>query len=180
VRRPVFWFLWPAGEVTPVDAAAVQARWIRVCGRGPWRWAFLTACTAAVVTLSSAALAVALTRPGWLSVLLTTIVVVPLVALLARAWVAGTYVSDRGIKVSRILATEAVPWSVVAGVVDSPDSRLLGTPLRVPGLGVVILDDAGRGIRTHVESASPDLWLRPQARAAAADRLRTWHRETRG
>ena len=112
--------------------------------------------------------------------LLTTIVVVPLVALLARAWVAGTYVSDRGIKVSRILATEAVPWSVVAGVVDSPDSRLLGTPLRVPGLGVVILDDAGRGIRTHVESASPDLWLRPQARAAAADRLRTWHRETRG
>jgi len=180
VRRPVFWFLWPTADPGPLDGAAMQTRWIRVCGRGPWRWGFLTLCTAAVVTLSCAAVAVALTRPGWLSLLVTVAVVLPLVGLLARAWVAGTYVSDRGIKVSRILTTEAIPWPCVTDVVDAPGSRLLGTPLRVPGLGVVIRDDAGQGIRTHVESASPDLWLRPQAWSAASDRLRTWVRETRG
>lgn len=193
MRRPIFWFLWPAAEPGPVDGDAVQARWIRVCGRGPWRWAFLIVCSAAVVTLSSAALAVAVTRPGWLSLLLSALVIVPLVALLARAWVAGTYVSDRGVKVSRILATDVAPWPEVADIAVARGSRWLGLPIRVGGERVVVRlvgaadardadapgDRAPDTIDTHVETASPDLWLRPQAWSAASDRLHTWLRETR-
>ena len=188
MRRPIFWFLWPAAEPGPVDGDAVQARWIRVCGRGPWRWAFLIACSAAVVTLSSAALAVVVTQPGLLTLLLSALVIVPLVALLARAWVAGTYVSDRGIKVSRILATDVAPWPEVADIAVASGSRCLGLPIRVSGERIVVhLAGATNNARvatadvidTHVETASPDLWLRPQAWLAASDRLRTWQRETR-
>lgn len=188
MRRPIFWFLWPAAEPGPVDGDAEQARWIRVCARGPWRWAFLIASSAAVVTLSSAALAVVVTQPGWLPLLLSVLVIVPLVALLARAWVAGTYVSDRGIKVSRILATDVAPWPEVADIAVARGSRWLGLPIRVGGERIVVsLAGAAHTpgaappdvITTHVETASPDLWLRPQAWSAASDRLRTWLRETR-
>ncbi|MEY4170621.1 MAG: hypothetical protein RLZ94_1694 [Actinomycetota bacterium] len=179
MRRPIFWFLWPAATPGPLDAAASQTKWARVCGRGPWRWGFLVACTAAVVTLSSAALAVVVAQPGWLALVLSAVVVIPLIALLARAWVAGTYVSDRGIKVSRILSTEAIPWSAVGAVGSTQRSRCLGTPLRIPGTTVTISDATGRVMGTHIETASPDLWLRPQSFDAARDRLGTWLRETR-
>jgi hypothetical protein len=183
VRRPVFWFIWPASEPGPVDSDAVQTRWTRVCGRGPWRWAFLIAFSLVVVGVVAAAISVVLSQPDVVTVLLGTIIVVPLTALLARAWVAGTYVSDRGVKVSRILVTEALPWSAVSDVVKLPGSRWLGTPLRVAGqrIAVCVTEDPGPSstIRTDIESASPDLWLRPQAFDAAADRLRTWLRETR-
>ncbi len=178
MRRPIFWFLWPAAEPGPVDGDAVQVRWMRICGRGPWRWAFLIASSAAVVTLSSAALAVVITAPSVLALLISAIVVIPLVALLARAWVAGTYVSDRGIKVSRILTTVVVPWPEIADIAWIRGSRWLGLPLRVSGEHAIV-QMADASIATHVETASPDLWLRPQAWAAASDRMRTWLREAR-
>lgn len=179
----MFWFLWPVPDPGPLDADAVQAHWTRVCGRGPWRWAFLIAMSAAVVLVISSAAAATLAQPGWLTVALTIIVALPLVALLARAWVAGTYVSDRGVKVSSVLATEVLPWAAVTAIVTAEGTRVLGTPLHAQGQRVVvrIVDDAGvpTDIRTHVETASPDLWLRPQSWSAASDRLRTWLRETR-
>ena len=183
MRRPVFWFLWPTAEPGPLDADAVQARWTRVCGRGPWRWAFLVTMSAAVVIVISSAAAAALAQPGWLTLALTIVVALPLVALLARAWVAGTYVSDRGVKVSSVLTTEVLPWAAVTAIVIAEGTRVLGTPLRAGGQRVVvrIVDDshASSDVATHIETASPDLWLRPQAWAAASDRLRTWLRETR-
>ena len=178
MRRPVFWFLWPAGDPGPVDAAAVQSRWLRVCPRGPWRWAFLLTMSAVVVITASAAFAAALADPGWVTLLLSAVIVVPLVALLARAWVAGTYVCDRGIKVSSVLRTEVVPWTAVGGVTVDESTRLLGTPLRIRGQRLTITGPQPP-IATHIETASPDLWLRPQAWAAASDRVRTWLRETR-
>ena len=183
MRRPVFWFLWPAADPGPLDADAVQDRWTRVCGRGPWRWAFLVVVSAAVVIAISSATAAALAQPGWITIALTIVVALPLVALLTRAWVAGTYVSDRGVKVSSVLATEVLPWTTVTDIVTARGTRLLGTPLRTGGQRVVVrIVDGTHGsseIPTHIETASPDLWLRPQAWSAASDRLRTWLRETR-
>lgn len=183
MKRPVFWFLWPTRDPGPLDADAVQTHWTRVCGRGPWRWAFLIAMSAAVVIVISSAAAVALAQPGWLTIALTIIVALPLVALLARAWVAGTYVSDRGVKVSSVLATEVLPWVAVTAIVTAEGTRVLGTPLRAGGQRVVVRIVDGTqepaDVATHIETASPDLWLRPQAWSAASDRLRTWLRETR-
>ena len=177
MRRPIFWFLWPTPDPGPLDADAVQTRWLRICGRGPWRWAFLIALTAVVVVVVSAAGAATLAQPGLLTIMFTIVIGVPLVALLARAWVAGTYVSDRGVKVSGVLTTVVIPWSDIDDIRTSPGSRLLGLPLRVAGETV---DIAWRGgvAPTHVESLSPDLWLRPQSFAAARDRLSTWLRES--
>ena len=184
MRRPVFWFLWPAAEPGPLDGEAVQARWTRVCGRGPWRWAFLAIFTVLVATVVSAAVAATLAQPTWASVGLSILVAIPLIGLLARAWVAGTYVSDRGIKVSRILTTDSVPWPAVHDVATVAATRWLGLPGKVPGSRIVVSYDDAEGapsvISTHIESASPDLWLRPQAFAASRDRLNTWLRETRG
>ncbi len=178
MRRPIFWFLWPTADPGPLDGDAVESRWLRVCGRGPWRWAFLIAFTALVVTAVSAAISAALARPGLITILLTLVIAVPLIALLARAWVAGSYVNDRGIKVSGVLTTLVIPWSDVISIETAPRTRLLGVPVRVGGehVGVAWLQGFAA---THVETASPDLWLRPQVYAAAADRLRTWLRETR-
>lgn len=178
VRRPIFWFLWPASDPGPLDHDAVQARWSRVCGRGPWRWAFLLCCTALVITVVSAAVAAVLASPGLLTLMLSIVIALPLIALLARAWVAGTYVSDRGIKVSGVLTTVVIPWSEVVAITPAPGSRLWGLPWRARGQRIEIVWSQDV-VATHVETASPDLWLRPQAFDAARDRLLTWLRETR-
>ena len=186
MRRPIFWFLWPAGDPGPLDAEAVQPRWLRVCGRGPWRWAFLLLLTGLVATVVSAAFAAALSQPGpagiAIGLVIALAIAIPLVALLARGWVAGTYVSDRGIKVSRVLATDVLPWSTVTDIASPPGSHWLGLPVRAGGARITVhfigSDGVDARVATHVETASPDLWLRPQAFAAAADRLRTWRRET--
>lgn len=177
MRRPIFWFLWPSPAPGPLDADAVQVRWLRICGRGPWRWAFLIVFTAAVVIVVSAAGAATLAQPGLLTIMFAVIIGIPLVALLARAWVAGTYVSDRGVKVSSVLTTVVIPWSDIDDVTTSPGSRLLGLPLRAAGRRVDIAWHGGLA-PTHVESLSPDLWLRPESFAAARDRLSTWLRES--
>lgn len=179
VRRPIFGFLWPDPDPGPLDGAATQQRWVRVCSRGPWRWGFLILMSFAVITAGSAALAAALARPGWVSALLALVILVPLVSLLARAWVVGTYVSDRGVKVSSVLTTEVLPWSDIDAIRVEAGTRLLGIPVGVAGEHVELVSSrtGSAPLRTHVETASPDLWLRPQAWSAAADRLRTWSRE---
>jgi len=181
VRRPIFWFLFPAREPGPLDGSAAQATWLRICPRGPWRLAFLIVATLGTVTLASAAVAAVLAAPSWAGAGITVVVVIPIVALLARGWVAGTYVCDRGVKVSSILSTEVLPWASVAAFQVEGGSRWLGTPLRIGGERIELLareDGDVRRMGTHVETASPDLWLRPQAWDAASDRLRTWLRES--
>lgn len=134
--------------------------------------------SALVATGISAATAATLSRPGILTAMLTVLIAVPLIALLARAWVAGTYVSDRGIKVSGVLTTQVIPWSAVEGIDTAARSRLLGLPVRMAGAAARVRWSEGL-TATHVESMSPDLWLRPESYDAARDRLITWHRENR-
>lgn len=178
VRRPIFWFLWPPAATGPLDEQATQSRWQRVCARGPWRLALLIACTAALVTLVPPVVMAFMASPSVLAALVTLVVAVPVVSLLSRAWVSGTYVSDRGVKVSTVLTTQTIPWTGVLAIAAEPTSHLLGLPIRVSGESVVIASASER-VPTHIATLSPDLWLRPSAYAAARDRLTTWWRETR-
>ena len=116
--------------------------------------------------------------PNLLGLLLSLVVLLASAALLGRAWAMGTSVSDAGVKVSRLRTTVLIPWTDVREVEQIEGSRWLGLPRRIDGWTVTINTPEG-DVVTHIASASPDLWGRPQASAAAADALRTWWRETR-
>lgn len=176
-QRPIFWFLWPSPPALPLDADAVQTRWLRVTGRGPWRLAFLLLLSGIVLGLAVSAVLALLTAPTWSSALITLVVGVPIVALTARAWVMGTSVCDRGIKVATTLHTAYLPWSAVDAIEVAPARvRLLGTPLRISGHAARALGTTD--VLVLLTSGSADLWCRPEAWDIAVQRLHTWRRES--
>lgn len=180
-HRPLLGPLYPRRAPEPVDADARQTRWVRVPNRGPWRLALLIPVTLGWLSIAIPALmAIASVRSlGELAVVLLILcaIGVPVSAVLVRAWVAGTYVRDSGVKVSTILRTTSVPWDSITAVrVTVGTVPWCGTPLRVPGERVV-LDTREGPIPTTLTSASSDLWLRPQAWHAARDRLLVWWNE---
>jgi len=180
-HRPLLGPLYPRRAPEPVDADARQTRWVRVPNRGPWRLALLIPLTLGWLSIAIPALmAIASVRSlGELAVVLLILcaIGVPVSAVLVRAWVAGTYVRDSGVKVSTILRTTSVPWDSITAVrVTVGTVPWCGTPLRVPGERVV-LDTREGPIPTTLTSASSDLWLRPQAWHAARDRLLVWWNE---
>jgi len=156
---------------------------VRVTARGPWRLLLLIPLTLAWISVAAPAL-VALTAVRSLASLALVVLVLlavglPVTAVLVRAWVAGTFVCDGGVKVSTVLRTTAIPWDAVTGVrVDTDRVPWCGTPPPIAGERVV-LDTAEGPIPTTITSSSPDLWLRPQAWSAARDRVRLWWRESR-
>lgn len=157
----------------------MQSQWARITPRGPWRLAFLIVASLALLSLVAPSLASVIAQPSVYLLAALVVVGVPLIALMSRAWVAGTFVSDTGVKVSAIVSTQYARWDEIDAVrVEVGRTRWLGTPLRIPGSEIVI-DLQGERLRTHVGTASPDLWLRPQAWDSARDRLRQWWRETR-
>lgn len=177
-QRPIFGFLWPAARAVPQDDDAVQLTWVRVPPRGPWRLVLLLAATALLITVGAAMISALFAAPSLVGLIVSAAVLVASVMLLGRAWAVGTSVSDAGIKISRLRTTTVVPWTRVRGIDAVDGSRLLGLPAHMSGSHVVVAT-ADDTISTHVASASPDLWLRPQAYDAAVSTLRTWWRETR-
>lgn len=178
-RKPLLGFLWPATPPGPVDHGAVQEKWLRIPPRGPWRLAFLIVASMAWVSLLPSALISLVVAPSILACVLVVTVLLPTGALLVRGWAAGTYVSDRGLKVSRVLSTTFIPWAdVIAVRADETRCGLLGTPVRARAQSVSI--DTPEGTEaTTVTTVGPDLWLRPQAWHASKDRFDVWWRETR-
>ncbi len=156
----------------------MQATWRRIPPRGPWRLALLVGSTALLITVGASMISALLAVPNLLGLLLSLVVLLASAALLGRAWAMGTSVSDAGVKVSRLRTTVLIPWTDVREVEQIEGSRWLGLPRRIDGWTVTINTPEG-DVVTHIASASPDLWGRPQASAAAADALRTWWRETR-
>lgn len=178
-RQPLLGFLWPSSPPSPVDGAARQERWLRIPPRGPWRWAFLVASSLAWLSLLASAVVSLVPMPSVLGAALAVAVLLPTGALLLRGWAAGTYVNDRGIKVSRVLSTTFIPWGdVIAVRADEAHCGWLGTPLRARA-GSVSIDTPEGPENTTVTTVSPDLWLRPSAWDASCDRLALWWRETR-
>lgn len=178
-RRPLLGFLWPRSEPGPVDHQARQERWIRIPPRGPWRLAFLIVSSLAWLSLLPASLISLFVAPSFYAVALIVAVLLPCGALLLRGWAAGTYVSDRGVKVSRVLTTTFIPWDDVTRVrVDAATRGWLGTPIPVRAQSLA-LDTPEESVPTTITNVDPDLWLRAQAWDASGDRLTLWWRETR-
>lgn len=178
--RPVFGFLWPKRAAGPLDEDARQERWMRVTPRGPWRLAFLLAVTLALLSLAAPAVLALVTAPSPYALAAVLLVAIPAVALTARGWAAGTYVNDSGVKVSSVLRTHFAPWSAIALVrAEGRRVRWLGTPLLISGEVLIVDIIAAGSLPTTLSTASPDLWLRPQAWEAARDALTQWWRESR-
>ncbi len=177
-QRPIFGFLWPAARAVPQDAHAVQLTWRRVPPRGPWRLALLISCTALLITGGAAMISALLASPSIPGLLISVVVIVGSALLLGRGWAVGTSVSDAGVKVSRLRTTVVIPWADVVEVDELPRSRWLGLPVSVAGSTVLLRTPEGP-VLTHIATASPDLWGRPQSADTAATALRTWWRETR-
>ena len=179
-RRPLLGFLWPRAEPGPVDHEARQERWVRIPQRGPWRIAFLIAFSLTWLSLLPAAVISLVVAPTFFAFALVVAVFLPTGALLLRGWAAGTYVCDRGVKVSRVLSTTFIPWGDVSAVrIDESPRGWLGTPLALPSRSLM-LDSPEESVPTTISTVGADLWLRPQAWDACSDRLALWWRETRG
>ena len=178
-RRPLLGFLWPHTAPGPLDHDARQDRWLRIPPRGPWRWALLVALSLAWISALPSALSALFVAPSFYALALAVAVLLPTGALLLRGWVAGTYVSDRGVKVLRILSTTFISWDDVVDVrAESTRRGWLGTPIPV-ATRAIALDTPEELVSTTITAVGPDLWLRPQAWDACADRFRLWWRETR-
>ncbi len=156
----------------------MQRTWVRVPPRGPWRLTLLITATALLVTGGAAMISSLLAAPSLIGLVVSVVLLIASALLLGRAWAVGTSVSDAGVKVSRLRMTLVIPWGDVRAVDTVPRSRWLGLPIEVAG-STVVLTTPDSQVLTHVASASPDLWGRPQASDAAVSTLRTWWRETR-
>ncbi len=172
--RPIFAFAFPLRSHAPPG----QIRWMRVPGRGPWRLALLVPITLFALTIFGAALfSIAASRSIAEAVIALSIAIIlcGCGAFLARAWILGTYINDRGVRINRWWHTQFLPWSVITGVyTESPSRSPFTTTLRV-----CLLQADGTVTPTTIRSADVDTWLRPLTWESAVDRMGLWLRENR-
>lgn len=173
-QRPIFGFAFPMRSHAP----AGQIRWLRVPGRGPWRLALLIPITLFALTIFGAALfSIAASRTVVAAVIALSIAVIlaGLGGVLARAWILGTYVNDRGVRINGWWRTEFLPWSMITGVYTEPRGRTLFAKK----LQVFVMQADGTVTPTTIRSADADTWLRPLTWESAVDRMALWLRENR-
>ena len=168
-RKPIFGFLFAPKQVQP---GSPQLKWIRVPARGPLRLALLILVTSFCASvLGSALFALAGMRStAGIGIAMAVIVLsLPIIGLVSRAWVLGTYVNDSGVKISRWWRTEHIPWPAIDAIDEGPGAG---------GHRVVLVTTEGI-VHTSIGSATLDTLLRTEAWSIAVDRMRTWWRESR-
>ena len=169
-RKPLFGFIFAPKPATP---GAGQVSWLRIPARGPWRLTVLIISTLFLASvLGTALLSLAATRnlEGVVIEVLTLLAMVPIVFLVARGWVTGTYVNDSGVRVVRIKRSDFAPWSIVTGI----DVIQTGRGLRL------VVETSEGPIDTTIGSFTWDTALREQTWLASVDRMRIWLAESRG
>ena len=175
-RKPIFGFLWAQPDPQgPLDGDYHQIRPVRVVGRGFIRVAALVVLSALTVIFVGSALMAALVTGALGPTLAAAAIGATLTFVVLRGWIVGTFVSDGAVRVETMWRRRELPWSDITSVV-TVDGRVpfLGSPVRVSGQRVVLRLSSGLDIRTHVYTASPDLWLRPEAYDIAHLRLIHW------
>jgi hypothetical protein len=178
-KPPPKYRFWPERPPGPVDGAYVQTRWLR-----PYRPGLIRVLTCvlllgvlglilqvALLTTFHAADHVTLA----IRIVVTLALLTGLGTVFSRCYLSGLWVTDHKVRILRPLSTAAWTWDEVADVrtVAGP-TRLLGTPLAVPGNRVLLVLTDGRDIETPVSDRSPDFLGRPQAYAMAADAVEGW------
>jgi len=164
-RRQYFAWVWPRSEPGPLDAAAVQHRWLRIAPRGALALFGLIACSAVLACVTAPALLVVISaavdpaRAAVAAALMGPPIIIGLWVLL-RAWGAGTYVNDAGVKIARLRRTTIAPWSEVL--------RLRRTTT------TVLLTLADRGEVVALDAATPSWWGRAEDFDVAALALQRW------
>jgi hypothetical protein len=174
-RKPIFGFLWPKPDPhAPVDGAYRQVRPVRVSRRGPLRVAALLLLTLGVAAATGTVLGAALDAGfSWLVVVGAALVASGF-ALMLRAWVVGTAVTDEALVVETLWRRRVVPWEDVSALdLVAGSCPLLGTPLPVRGTRVVARTVDG-DVPTHLYTTSPDYLGRAEAWDMAVLRLQRW------
>lgn len=169
-RKPLFGFLFAPKPATP---GAGQVSWLRIPARGPWRLILLLISTLLLASvLGTALLSLAATRTpeGVIIGVLTLLAMVPIVFLVARGWVTGTYVNDFGVRVVRIARSDFAPWPIITGI----DVTQTGRRHRL------VIETCEGTIDTTIGSFTLDTALREQTWLASVDRMRVWLVESRG
>lgn len=167
-RKPLFGFIFTPKPPTP---GAGQVSWLRIPARGPWRLTVLITATLTLASvLGTALLSLAATRTpqGVLIGALALLAMIPIVFLVSRGWVTGTYVNDSGVRVVRIWRSDFAPWPIVTGIGITSTRR--GRYL--------VLDTSEGTITTSIGSFTWDTAGREQAWLSSVDRMRVWQRES--
>jgi hypothetical protein len=184
-KRPPKYRFWPERPPGPVDDAYAQTRWLRPYRPGLVRVLtslFLLAVLGLVVQVALLTTFHA-ADPATLAIRIAVTVVLTggLGLAFSRCYLSGVWVSDHKVRVLRPLSTSVWSWSELADVrsVAGP-TRLLGSPLAVPGHQVLLVLADGRDVATPVTDRSADFLGRPQAYSMAADAVEGWFQLGRG
>jgi hypothetical protein len=170
---------WPERPPGPVDDAYSQTRWLRPYRPGLIR---VLTCLALLAVLGLVLQAALLTtfRAGDAGTLairgaLAVALLAGLGTLFSRCYLSGLWVTDRRVRLVRPLSTKVWAWTELSDVrtVAGP-TRLLGTPLAVPGNRVLLVLADGSDVVTPVTDRSPDFLGRPQAYDMAAGAVEGW------
>ena len=152
-RKPIFNFVW----VRPLHTTPEQIRFIRVGHRGIIRLIALTLGTLALAAFSSISIAYLLSTRNPIQSVLLAAILATLSVVVFRGWIAGTYVNDHGIKIIRILTTDAIPWSLVKEVERvSTVWNFAGIPFGLKTPRVVIRELDNSMTPTHIYMGSID------------------------
>ena len=175
-RKPIFGFLWPKPDLdAPVDGAYRQLRMVRLTSRGPVRVLTLAVGSVLTVAILGTALMAGLAAGLSAATVVGAAIAATALVLLLRGWVVGTYVNDAALTVETLWRRRTLPWSDVAGIaIIAGPVPFLGLPVRIAGSRCVVQLRDGSTVATHLYTASPDLWLRPEAFDMAATRLQNW------
>jgi hypothetical protein len=152
-RKPIFNFVW----VRPLSTPSEQVRYVRVGHRGIIRLSVLTVGTLALTAFASITIAYLVSTRDPLTSIFLAAILATLAVGIFRGWILGTYVNDHGIKIIRMVTTDAIPWTFIRGIETATTVwRAVGIPLGLATSRVVIrqLDDSIK--ETHIYLGSID------------------------
>ena len=172
-RKPIFNFVW----VRPLHTPPEQIRFIRVGHRGIFRVIVLALGTLALAAMSSISIAYLITTRNPIQSVLLAALLATLSVVVFRGWIVGTYVNDHGIKIIRVLTTDAIPWSFVQGVERvSTVWNFAGIPIGLKTPRVVIRERDNSITPTHIYVGSIDGIFTTNALATLQSMITRWWR----